>query len=94
MKGIPNAYVMQENNTNTSGYLVEVLNCTLTLEDITFDGNRYYQLKGKYATAIRGDWSDGQKAQIVVKSGPCSAISTMCHLCLWARSLPSRTARL
>ena len=29
----------------------------------------YYQLKGKYATAIRGDWSDGQKAQIVVKSG-------------------------
>ena len=60
---------MLENDTNTSGNLVEVLNCTLTLEDITFDGNRYYQLKGKYATAIRGDWSDGQKAQIVVKSG-------------------------
>lgn len=69
LKGIPNAYVMLENDTNTSGNLVEVLNCTLTLEDITFDGNRYYQLKGKYATAIRGDWSDGQKAQIVVKSG-------------------------
>ena len=69
LKGIPNAYVMLENNTNTSGYLVEVLNCTLTLEDITFDGNCYYQLKGKYATAIRGDWSDGQKAGIVVKSG-------------------------
>ena len=69
LKGIPNAYVMMENDTSTSGNLVEVLNCTLTLEDITFDGNRYYQLKGKYATAIRGDWSDGQKAQIVVKSG-------------------------
>ena len=69
LKGIPNAYVVLENDTNTSGNLVEVLNCTLTLEDITFDGNRYYQLKGKYATAIRGDWSDGQKAQIVVKSG-------------------------
>ena len=69
LKGIPNAYVMLENDTNTSGNLVEVLNCTLTLEDITFDGNCYYQLKGKYATAIRGDWSDGQKAQIVVKSG-------------------------
>ena len=48
LAGIPNAYVQVAEGTK--GYLAYVQGATLTLEDITIDGNRYYNLDN--ATAL------------------------------------------
>lgn len=53
LAGIPNASIQAESNSTTSGYLVELLGCTLTLENIIIDGNNFYQANGKNISGIR-----------------------------------------
>lgn len=69
LKGIPNAYLQVAEGTK--GYLAYVIGATLTLEDITIDGNGLYN-EGKYTTLFRvGKEDDVDKPNGVlnVKSG-------------------------